>query len=165
MAHNKYFLDFRSQENLVDLWIHARTSVRPSVRYQFPRNPRIRFFRFFSSIPGYINAKTISLFGRKFKIGPFLAKKIQNLAFLSKIAPKSVFFAHIFKVTHQTFLTFLMKPCLYKCKKMSVSLFCRKFKIVPFLVKNDPNLSFLAKIAPKSVFFYHIFKVTHQIFS
>ena len=39
-----------------------------------------------------------------------------------------MFFAHIFKLTHQIFLIFLMRPWLYKCKKMAVSLF---FKFWP----------------------------------
>jgi hypothetical protein len=79
---------------------------------------------------------TVSLFHRKFKIGPFLAKNGPKLAIFGQNSSKSVFFALIFKSTHQIFLIFPMNPRFHKCKKMSVSLFCRKFKIGPFLAKN-----------------------------
>ena len=84
------------------------TLVRTYVRTDFVRNPRIRFFCFFSSSSGSINAKkvTFSLFGREFKIGPFLAKNGPKLAIFGQNNPKSVYFAHIFKVTHQIFSDF-----------------------------------------------------------
>ena len=91
---------------------------------------------------------TFSLFGRKFKIGPSLAKNGPKLAIFGQNSPKSVFFAHIFKVTHQIFLIFLTKPWLYECKKMAVLLFCRKFKIGPFLTKNDQNLAIFGQKIP-----------------
>jgi hypothetical protein len=109
---------------------------------------------------------TVSLFGRKFKIGPFLAKNGPKLAIFGQNSPKSLFFAHIFKLTHQIFLIFLMRPWLYKCKKMAVSVFCRKFKIGPFLAKNNQNLAIFDQKTPflssfdlifTIIFFYSIF--------
>ena len=61
---------------------------------------------------------------------------VQILAIFGQNGPKSMFFAHISKVTHQIFLIFCLKPCLYECKKFIVSFFGRKFKIGPFLVQN-----------------------------
>ena len=109
---------------------------------------------------------TVSLFGRKFKIGPFLAKNGPKLAIFDQNSPKSVFFVLILKVTHQIFLTFLIKPRLYKCKKMTLLLFCRKFKIGPFFAKNGYNLATFSQKSPfilcfdlilSGNFFYTIF--------
>ena len=52
------------------------------VRSDFLRNPRIRFF------------------GRKLKIGPCLAKNGPKLSIFGQNSPKSLFFAHIFKIIY-----------------------------------------------------------------
>jgi len=128
--------DFWSQGflNPQDLWIHVRSFVRPYVRH-FPRNPRIRLF---SWSLGSINVKKwqFRFFTENSKLALFWPKKGPKLAIFGQNSSKSVFFALIFKSTHQIFLIFPMNPRFHKCKKMSVSLFCRKFKIGPFLAKN-----------------------------
>ena len=141
-------LEVSDMDILQWVWIfgleESRLSVRPSIRtYGFSEKSAHQIFLIFLMNLWLRNGKivTVSLFGRKFKIGPFLAKNGPKLAIFGQNSPKSLFFAHIFKLTHQIFLIFLMRPWLYKCNKMVVSVFCWKFKIGPFLSKNDQNLA------------------------
>ena len=53
----------------------------------------------------------------------------------------------------QIFLIFLMKLWLCNYKKVTVSLFGRKFKIGPFLAKHGPKLAIFGQYSPNSVFF------------
>ena len=87
----------------------------------------------------------------------------------AKIAQNQCFFHIFFKVKHQIFL---MKPWLYECKKMAVSLFCRKFKIGPFLTKNGQNLvifgqklHFFSEIDSKLFMLFFIWNIFSQILS
>ena len=115
------------------------TFVRSYVRPTLSQKSTHQIFLIFLMKPWFHKCKkvTVSLFHRKFKIGPFLAKKCQKLVIFGQNSLKSLFVVLILKVTHQIFLIFLMKPWLYKCKKITVSLFCQKFKIGPFLPKNS----------------------------
>ena len=133
---------FLVSRNLGDLWIHACPYVRPS----FLRNLRIRFFWFLIKL-WLQNCKkvTVLLFGRKFKIGPFLVKIGPKLSIFGQNSPKSVFFAHIFKLTHQIFLIFLMRPWLYKCKKWQFCFFVGNSKLALFWPKTTKIWPFLTK--------------------
>ena len=101
------------------------TLVRPYVRpYGFSEKSAHQIFLIFLMNLWLRNRKkvTVSLFVRKFKIGPFLAKNGPKSAIFGQNSPKSVFFAHIFKVTHQIFLIFRMKPWFYKCFDLILTL-------------------------------------------
>ena len=128
-------------------WIFKRNTIHRTVRLsvqlfvrslEFLEKSAHQIFLIFCMKPClYVCKKLIvSFLGRKIKIGPFLVQNGPNLAIFGQNGPKSMFFAHISKVTHQIFLIFCLKPCLYECKKLIVSFFGRKFKIGPFLVQN-----------------------------
>ena len=111
----------------------------------------------------------VSLFCRKFKIGPFLAKNGQNLSVFAQNNPKSVFFAHNFKVTHQIFLIFLMKPWLYECKKWPFRIFVENSKLALFgpkrpkfglfWPKNSISLSFDLILTSKFLIGYFLYEI------
>ena len=156
-------------------WIFKRYTIHRTVRLsvqlfvrslEFLEKSAHQIFLIFCMKPClYVCKKLIvSFLGRKIKIGPFLVQNGPNLAIFGQNGPKSMFFAHIFKETRQIFPIFCMKPCLYVCKKLIVSFLGRKIKIGPFLVQNGPNLAIFGQNGPKSMFFAHISKVTHQIF-
>ena len=85
---------------------------------------------------------TFSLFHRKFENGPFWAHFGPIWPILAQNAKKQRFFAFFSKTAHWNFLIFCTKPSLWSRKKMTVSLFCRKFK-------NDPFWPKLTQIWPK----------------
>ena len=87
--------DFWSRGILIpeDLWIHVRSSVRTYVRTNFSQKSAHQIFMIFFMKPRLSNRKkvTVSLFGRKFKIGPFLAKNGPKFGIFGQNSPKSVF--------------------------------------------------------------------------
>ena len=89
----------------MDSRLSVRRSVRPSVRTyvrtNFLRNSRIRFFWFFSWTCDSVTVKKWQF--RFLAENSKLALFWPNFSKIGHFWPKSEFFTHIFKVTHQIF--------------------------------------------------------------
>ena len=136
------------------------TLVRPSVRTDFLRNTRIRFFCFFSWSSGSINAEKwhFRFLAENSKLALFWTKMVQNWPFLAKTAQNQCFLLIFLKWRIRFFWFFSWSLSFMNVKKC-----LSKIQNWPFFGQKRPKfghfLSFDLILTPNFLIGYFLYEI------